>query len=202
MFYLTTHSTHFIYGYLASDIWLGNPLPPFQSVRTLLYAPSHIQDRWRERMMSVWLDEWMMDSNMDGYRDWVYGWMNKWSIQTWMDTGIGYTAGWMNDEFKQWMNTGIGYTAEWMNDEFKHGWIRGLGIRLDEWMMDSNMDGYRDWVYGWMNEWWFQIWMNTGIGYTAEWMNDEFKHGWIRGLGIRLDEWMIISSMMDSDEWF
>ena len=37
MFYLTTHSTHFIYGYIASDIWLrtilivrkkGNPLPP------------------------------------------------------------------------------------------------------------------------------------------------------------------------------
>ena len=22
MFYLTTHSTHFIYGYMASDIWL------------------------------------------------------------------------------------------------------------------------------------------------------------------------------------
>ena len=36
MFYLTTHSTHFIYDYMASDIWLrtililrkGNPLPP------------------------------------------------------------------------------------------------------------------------------------------------------------------------------
>ena len=35
MFYLTMHSTHFIYGYMASDIWLrtilivkGNPLPP------------------------------------------------------------------------------------------------------------------------------------------------------------------------------
>ena len=35
MFYLTTHSTHFIYGYMASYIWLmtilivkGNPLPP------------------------------------------------------------------------------------------------------------------------------------------------------------------------------
>ena len=35
MFYLTTHSTHFIYGYMASD-WVkdhsdsekGNPLPP------------------------------------------------------------------------------------------------------------------------------------------------------------------------------
>ena len=23
MFYLTTHSTYFIYGYMASDIWLG-----------------------------------------------------------------------------------------------------------------------------------------------------------------------------------
>ena len=37
MFYLTTHSTHFIYGYLASDIYMvkdhsdserGNPVPP------------------------------------------------------------------------------------------------------------------------------------------------------------------------------
>ena len=25
MFYLTTHSTHFIYGYMASDIWLRRP---------------------------------------------------------------------------------------------------------------------------------------------------------------------------------
>ena len=36
MFYLTTHSTHFIYGYMASDIWL--------TARVLLYAPSHRQD--------------------------------------------------------------------------------------------------------------------------------------------------------------
>ena len=28
MFYLTTHSTHFIYGYMASDGEKGNPLPP------------------------------------------------------------------------------------------------------------------------------------------------------------------------------
>ena len=33
-YYLTMHSTHFIYGYMASDIWyrttqIGNPLPPF-----------------------------------------------------------------------------------------------------------------------------------------------------------------------------
>ena len=35
MFYLTTHSTHFIYGYMASDIWL----------RTILI----VRERERER---------------------------------------------------------------------------------------------------------------------------------------------------------
>ena len=57
MFYLTTHSTHFIYGYMASDIWLRTILTArketcchhmgysFQLVaRVLLYAPSHRQD--------------------------------------------------------------------------------------------------------------------------------------------------------------
>ena len=55
MFYLTTHSTHFIYGHMASDIWLRTimivrketrcrhicysyPL----TARVLLYAPTHI----------------------------------------------------------------------------------------------------------------------------------------------------------------
>ena len=57
MFYLTTHSTHFIYGYMASDIWLrtiqivrketrcrhigySNRL----TARDILYVPSHRQD--------------------------------------------------------------------------------------------------------------------------------------------------------------
>ena len=58
MFYLTTHSTHFIYGYVASDIWFTNhsdsekenPLPPHigysfrLAARVLLYAPSYRQD--------------------------------------------------------------------------------------------------------------------------------------------------------------
>ena len=57
MFYLMTHSTHFIYGYMASDMVKdhsdsekGNPLPPHRllflmgSARVLLYAPSHRQD--------------------------------------------------------------------------------------------------------------------------------------------------------------
>ena len=48
MFYLTSHSTHFIYGYMASDMVndhsdseRGNPMPPH---RVLLYASFHRQD--------------------------------------------------------------------------------------------------------------------------------------------------------------
>ena len=57
MFYLTTHSTHFIYGYMASDIWLrttqivrketrcGHIGYSYRlTARVLLYAPSHRQD--------------------------------------------------------------------------------------------------------------------------------------------------------------
>ena len=57
MFYLTTHSTHFIYGYMASDIWLRIILIVRKETRcrhigysfrlaerVLLYASSHRQD--------------------------------------------------------------------------------------------------------------------------------------------------------------
>ena len=57
MFYLTTHSTHLIYGYMASDIWLRTILIVRKetrcrhigysyrfTARVLLYAPSHRQD--------------------------------------------------------------------------------------------------------------------------------------------------------------
>ena len=57
MFYLTTHSTHFIYGYMAPDTWLRTILIVRKetrcsyigysfrlAVRVLLYAPSHRQD--------------------------------------------------------------------------------------------------------------------------------------------------------------
>ena len=56
-FYLTMHSTHFIYGYMASDIWLRTILIVRKethchhigysfrlTARVLLYAPSHKQD--------------------------------------------------------------------------------------------------------------------------------------------------------------
>ena len=57
MFYLTTHSTHFIDGYMASDIWLRTILIVRKetrrrhigysyrlTARVLLYSPSHRQD--------------------------------------------------------------------------------------------------------------------------------------------------------------
>ena len=57
MFYLTTHSTHFIYSYMASDIWLRTILIVRKetrcrhlgysfrlAARVLLYASSHRQD--------------------------------------------------------------------------------------------------------------------------------------------------------------
>ena len=57
MFYLTTHSTHFIYGLMAMDIWLRTILIVRKetrcrhigysfrlTARVLLYAPSHRQD--------------------------------------------------------------------------------------------------------------------------------------------------------------
>ena len=57
MFYLTTHSTHFIYGYMVSDIWLRTiPIVRKEThcrhigysfrltAMVLLYAPSHRQD--------------------------------------------------------------------------------------------------------------------------------------------------------------
>ena len=57
MFYLTTHSTHFVYGYMASDIWLRTILIVRKEIRcrhirysyrltarVLFYAPSHRQD--------------------------------------------------------------------------------------------------------------------------------------------------------------
>ena len=57
MFYLTTHSTHFIYSYMVSDTWLRTILIVRKetrchhigysyrlTARVLLYAPSHRQD--------------------------------------------------------------------------------------------------------------------------------------------------------------
>ena len=81
MFYLTTHSAHFIYGYMASDIWLRTNLIVRKETRcrhigysfrlearVLLYAPSHhrqdgtafvtpVMEHWLEREIAQWLRE-------------------------------------------------------------------------------------------------------------------------------------------------
>ena len=79
MFYLTTHSTHFIYGYMASDIWLRTILIVRKetrcrhigysyrlTARVLLYTPSHyrithtttfvtpVVEHWLEREIAQW----------------------------------------------------------------------------------------------------------------------------------------------------
>ena len=72
MFYLTTHSTHFIDGYMASDIWLRTILIVRKetrcrhigysyrlTARVLLYAPSHRQDNtYRGRYTPV-VEHWL-----------------------------------------------------------------------------------------------------------------------------------------------
>ena len=79
MFYLTTYSPHFIYGYMASDIWLRTILIVRKetrgrhigysfrlAARVLLYAPFHRQDstyhglipvvvHWLEREIAQWV---------------------------------------------------------------------------------------------------------------------------------------------------
>ena len=81
MLYLTTHSTHFIYGYMASDIWMRTILIARMKTRcryigysfrftawAILYAPPHIQDsvyhglfftpvvdHWLEQEIAQWV---------------------------------------------------------------------------------------------------------------------------------------------------
>ena len=81
MFYLTTHSTHFIYGYMASDIWLRtilivrkeHPLPPHRLLLSIsskgFFYMHHPTDRithttafvtpvvehWLEREIDQWV---------------------------------------------------------------------------------------------------------------------------------------------------
>ena len=77
MFYLTTHSTHFIYGYMASDIWLRTIQIARQetrcrhigysfrlAARVLLYASSHGQNITYDRPFFL-------------HQQWSTGWNQK-----------------------------------------------------------------------------------------------------------------------------
>ena len=72
VFYLTTHSTHFIYGYMASGIWhrtiriardetrcrhMGYSFR--LAARVLLYAPSHRQDSTYHGLITPVVEHWL-----------------------------------------------------------------------------------------------------------------------------------------------
>ena len=72
MFYLTTHSTHFIYGYMASNIWLRTILIVRKETRcchigysfrltsrVLLYAPSHIRIAHATAFITPVVEHWL-----------------------------------------------------------------------------------------------------------------------------------------------
>ena len=56
MFYLTTHSTHLIYGYIASDIWL----------RTILIVRKETTHRTMSVVKRISVDR----------KDWIDGWVD------------------------------------------------------------------------------------------------------------------------------
>ena len=84
MFYLTTHSTHFTYGYMASHIWLRNTQIVREetrcrhmgysfrlTARVLLYAQSHRQDSTYHDLCYTSRGE------LAGTRNSSIGWCNK-----------------------------------------------------------------------------------------------------------------------------
>ena len=114
MFYLTTHSTHFIYGYMASDIWLRTILIARKETRcrhtdysyqlkarVLLYAPSYNTDRithtkafvtpvvehWLEREIAEWVHP-MKDRSDDLI---LMEWCHSGSACSWPVSGLPVT---------------------------------------------------------------------------------------------------------------
>ena len=72
MFYLTTHSTHFIYGYMASDIWLRTILIVRKETRCrhigysyrltakiILQAPSNRHDNTYHGLCYTFVEHWL-----------------------------------------------------------------------------------------------------------------------------------------------
>ena len=58
MFYLTTHSTHFIYGYMASDIWLRTILIVRKETCCHHIGYSFVTpvvEHWLEREIAQWV---------------------------------------------------------------------------------------------------------------------------------------------------
>ena len=53
MLYLTTHSTHFIYGYMASDIWLRTILIVRKETRTTEYVLRYLRNKMHRPFCNI-----------------------------------------------------------------------------------------------------------------------------------------------------
>ena len=120
MFYLTTHSTHFIYGYMASDIWLRTILIVRKetrcrhigysyrlTARVLLYAPSHRQDNIYHGLC------YTSCGAMAGTRNSSMGPPHEGSIRR-------PTAPWANCLIRRHLNTGR-VNTQWFHNQYnKH----------------------------------------------------------------------------------
>ena len=104
IFYLTMHSTHFIYGYMVSDIWLRTILIAREetrwshiefsfrlTARVLLYASSHRQDNTYHSLCYAVVEHWLERE----VAQWVHheGSIRR-PIAPWASTGWNVT---MND---------------------------------------------------------------------------------------------------------
>ena len=98
MFYLTTHSTHFIYGYMASDIWIRTILIVRKetrcrhigysyrlTARVILYAPSHRGAGRSSEVERSLMMRWVVGSILHGldplsyfsFQPVLHDWCNK-----------------------------------------------------------------------------------------------------------------------------
>ena len=142
MFYLTTHSTHFIYCYMASDLWLRTILIVRKEIccrhigysyrltaRVLLYAPSHRQDNTYHSLCYTGRGALAGMRNRgpphEGSSDDPSH--HEWMLYLW---AMSRSPEWMNEWMNDWMN-------DWMN-EWSNKW-------MNEWI--------NKWMIEWMNEW-------------------------------------------------
>ena len=125
MFYLTTHSTHFIYGYMASDIWFRTILIVRKetrcrhigysfrlAARVLLYAPSHRQDNTYHGLC------YTSRGALAGTRNSSMGPPHEGSIRR-------PIAPWANAPRHFWINA-------WNSPARKTHWLLGVKVYFDE----------------------------------------------------------------------
>ena len=96
MFYLTTHSTHFIYGYMASYIWQYNRPLMKEGRKDMFYLTTH-----STHFIYGYMDGWMAMIYLTMHSThFIYGYMYGWMAMIYLTTHsthfiYGYMDGWM-----------------------------------------------------------------------------------------------------------